>query len=363
MTPGPCATIDLSALRHNLGIVKKLAPHSGVIPVIKADAYGHGMLPVARCLADLEILAVARIAEALALRQAGISQRILVLEGFFDRDEMLIASQNDLDVVIHQASQINLLEKAPGVPGKLRFWLKIDTGMHRLGVSPDEAGGCYQRLAALACCDSTPVLMTHLANADNTESPYTSAQLDAFKKIARLFDAEQSLANSAAVLAWPESHQHWVRPGIMLYGSSPMLGMTAAQHGLKPVMTLSSQLIAVKHLRKGDCVGYGSTWCCPEDMPVGVVAVGYGDGYPRHAPSGTPVLVNGQRAGLVGRVSMDMLTVDLRGIEADETDEVILWGPGLAAEEVAQAADTITYELFCGVTSRVRFAYRNEQIS
>ncbi len=357
---GPCATIDLSALRHNLGIVRKLSPASRVMAVIKADAYGHGMLPAARALHDVDMLAVARISEAEKLRQSGVDQRIVVLEGLFEADEIEIAIRDKLEVVIHQERQVLMLEQLERNQGQLRFWLKVDTGMHRLGVRPENAQACYQRLAALECCAQRPALMTHFANADDEQSTYTSEQIQAFNEISGQFPVETSLANSAGIIAWQDSHQDWVRPGIMLYGTSPMLGKTAVDHGLKPVMTLSSQLFAINRLNKGDCVGYGSSWCCPEDMPIGVVAVGYGDGYPRHAPSGTPVLVNGQRTQIVGRVSMDMVTVDLRGIDAREGDDVILWGKALPAEEIAEAAGTISYELFCGVTSRVRYKYINK---
>ena len=356
---GPCATIDLSALRHNLGIVRKFSPASRIMAVIKADAYGHGMLPVAKALREADMLAVARISEGVKLRESGIDQRIAVLEGFFEEAEIEIAVRHKLEVVIHQERQVLMLEQYERNPGQLVFWLKIDTGMHRLGVMPANASAYYQRLSALDSCADRPVLMTHFANADDEQNSYTSKQIKEFDGFSTQFKAETSLANSAGIIAWPDSHQDWVRPGIMLYGTSPMLGKTAADHGLQPVMTLSSQLFAVNRFKKGDCVGYGSSWCCPEDMPVGVVAVGYGDGYPRHAPSGTPVLVNGQRTQVVGRVSMDMVTVDLRGVDANEGDEVILWGDGLPAEAIAEAAGTITYELFCGVSSRVHYRYIN----
>jgi alanine racemase len=353
---GPVAIIKLSALRHNLSVIRRLAPSSKIIAVIKADAYGHGFLPVAGALSDVDMLAVARVSEGRALREAGFNQPLLVLEGFSEAAEVSQAVEYELEVVIHQQYQVGLLQKnCPG--GRLVMWLKVDTGMHRLGVSPEKAQIVYDQLKALPCCVDAPGLMTHFANADDISHPSTRAQIATFDRIAASLGARQSMANSAGILAWPESHRDWVRPGIMLYGASPMLGMTADKHQLQPVMTLKSSLMAINHLKKGDCIGYGSSWCCPEDMPVGVVAIGYGDGYPRHARSGTPVLVNGQRCQLVGRVSMDMITVDLRNVAAAVGDEVILWGEGLPAEEVAESAGTISYELFCGVTSRVSYEY------
>ncbi|NNJ92174.1 MAG: alanine racemase [Gammaproteobacteria bacterium] len=356
---GPQAIINLEALRHNLQIVRQLAPGSGIVSVIKADAYGHGMLQVARVLSDSDILAVARVSEGVTLRESGIDRPILVLEGFFELSEIKSAIEHRLQITIHHTRQIDMLETLQGLADNaLQFWLKVDTGMHRLGMSVEEAHKSLARLQQLRCCSGTPVLMTHFANADDIDTDFTLNQIKAFRDFSAQYDFPLSLANSAGIIAWPESHQQWVRPGIMLYGASPMLGIKGPDHQLQPVMTLKSQLMTINHLKKDDCIGYGSCWCCPEDMPVGVVAIGYGDGYPRHAPSGTPVLVNGQRTQLIGRVSMDMVTVDLRGIEAVEGDDVILWGKGLAAEEIAESAGTISYELFCGVTSRVRFEYR-----
>jgi len=358
---GPLATINLPALRHNLRIIRQLAPDSKVMTVIKADAYGHGMMQIARALADVEMLAVARVSEGVELRQAGIGNAIMVLEGAAEIADIALAIEHDLQLVFHHPDQLDCLQKS-GMSGRLTSWLKIDTGMHRLGVAVENAQQAYQRLRALSADHRPPGLMTHFANADDIRHLSTSGQIKRFDQIAVHYkNAPQSLANSAAILAWPESHRDWVRPGIMLYGSSPLLGMTAADHHLRPVMTLSSQLLAVNHLKKGDCIGYGSSWCCPQDMPVGVVAIGYGDGYPRHAPSGTAVLVNGQMTQLIGRVSMDMLTVDLRDIDARAGDPVILWGEGLPAETIAEAATTISYELFCGVTARVKYHYIHEE--
>lgn len=359
---GPCAVINLQALRHNQAVARRLAPGARHVAVIKADAYGHGMLQVAAALDQVDMLAVARVSEGVKLRDAGIKTPVLVLEGFCGNIEIDQAIAAQLQLVIHHQSQLELLEQRRDLAaGSVRFWLKLDTGMHRLGIGLERVAEIHSRLMRLSCRRGQPVLMTHFANADDIQHPATAAQLQSFEQVTSVLDGEHSLANSAAVLAWPETHRDWVRPGIMLYGASPLPGVTGQQHQLRPVMTLKSRLMAINPLKAGDCIGYGSTWCCPQDMLVGVVAIGYGDGYPRHARSGTPVLVNGQRSQLVGRVSMDMITVDLRNIQAGIGDEVILWGEGLPAEEVADAADTISYELFCGVTARVGYHYRDQE--
>ena len=354
---GPVASINLQALTHNLSIVRKHAPDSGIISIIKADAYGHGVMHVARALKDSDMFGVARIDEGLSLRRFFPDKPILVLEGFTDRSEIQLANEHSLQLAIHHLSQVELLEQVQADDLSLQLWLKVDTGMHRLGIGYDEALTTYHRLDALNCKSGAVRLMTHFANADNRQDELTHLQMERLNVLSKASAAETSMANSAGILAWPDSHAQWVRPGIMLYGASPILNESAESFELKPVMTLSTRLISIQHLKKGDCIGYGSTWCCPEDMPVGIAAIGYGDGYPRHAPSGTPVIVNGQRTKMVGRVSMDMIAVDMRGIAASLGDEVILWGEGLPAEEVAEAAGTISYELFCGITNRVTFEY------
>jgi alanine racemase len=352
----PVARINLAALRHNLNRVREVATGCRIITAIKANGYGHGLIQVARALSDADALAVARIEEALQLRKEGFDSRIMVLEGFNSLPELILCRHSDLDLVIHDRSQLHLLEKMPDGQLPLRVWVKIDTGMHRIGIQTDEATAVISQLDQLE--DVTLVgIMTHFANADDRQSDYTKWQLENFSPFIDP-QLEVSMANSAGILGWPESRKGWVRPGIMLYGTSPFPDSMASEEGLEPVMTLRTRLIAVRHLHAGDSIGYGSTWTCPEDMPVGVAAIGYGDGYPRHLPGGTPVLVNGQRAALAGRVSMDMITLDLRGISSPRVgDPVVLWGEGLPAEEIAKAAGTITYELFCRLTGRVKYRY------
>jgi alanine racemase len=353
------AEIDLKALQHNLKIVQRAVSSSRILAVIKANGYGHGMLRVAGALQEADAFGVASIDEAAQLREAGIDKRIVLLEGAFSTDDLDLAGKLKLDLVVHHELQIKMLERAPAA-APICVWLKIDTGMHRLGFDETEAEAVFKRLSQCEAVVKPIVIMTHLANADDQQDGTTLQQIERFNQAVGGWATETSIANSAGIMGWPQSHtqrhSHWVRPGIMLYGISPFNTGNGPDLGLKPVMTVRSTLIAIKQLHEGDPVGYGGTWVCPEDMPVGVVGFGYGDGYPRQVSNGTPVLVNGKRAPLIGRVSMDMLCVDLRGqTNARVGDPVVLWGKGLPAEQIAQAADTIAYDLLCGVTSRVKF--------
>ncbi len=359
----PQARIDLSALRHNLALARRYAPDSKQLAVIKANAYGHGMLRVAQALEAADAFAVARISEALALRKAGIGKDILLLEGVNNRDELQLAQQQGLQLVVHQAEQISLLQQATGEP--LTVWLKIDTGMQRLGFRPEDVQSAYRQLRECSIVKGAPVLMTHLANADDRSSAATEEQCRRFDRAIVNLEGEHSIANSAGLLGWPTTRRHWVRPGIMLYGASPFVDSSAADWDLQPVMSLETRLLAVKQCKKGEAVGYGGRWRCPEDMRIGIAAIGYGDGYPRHASDYTPVLINGQRVSIVGRVSMDMLAVDLRECGAAKIDDpVLLWGRAVEGgiqpvEEVAEKAASIAYELFCHVTPRVHFIYQD----
>jgi alanine racemase len=356
MSRAATAVIDLGALHHNLQRVRDAAPGKRVLAVVKADGYGHGLLRVARALADADAYAVACIEEAMALREEGVGKPVVLLEGCFDAEELALASRHAFEVVVHHESQLEILERARLVR-PVRAWLKIDTGMHRLGFAPQAALAAWQRLTACESVSPRIGLFTHLANADVRGDGCTPRQLAVFRAALPQDAGEVSIANSAAVLGWPEAHADWVRPGIMLYGASPFVERRGADDGLRPVMTLSTRLIAVNRCRRGDALGYGGTWTCPEDMPVGVAAIGYGDGYPRHAASGTPVLVNGRRVPLVGRVCMDMILLDLRAApHARVGDPVVCWGEGLPVEEIAQHASTIAYTLLCGITRRVRFS-------
>jgi alanine racemase len=356
MTRPVRAHINLQALQHNFSRVRQSAPDSKIMAIIKANAYGHGLVRVAQALPDADAFGVSCLEEAVTLREAGFDRRIVLLEGLFDLDDLTLINGYRLDVVIHHVSQIELLEQGP-VTRSLNVWLKLDTGMHRLGFEPQHVAAVSKRLRNIPQLAELNY-MTHFACADEPGNAHTEAQLGVFNTALQAVDGARSLANSAGVLGWPASHADWVRPGIMLYGSSPLPGQTAQQLDLKPVMTLGTRLIAVNAHKQGDSVGYGGDWVCPADMNIGVAAIGYGDGYPRHAPAGTPVLLNGKRVPLAGRVSMDMICLDLTTRpEAAVGDEVILWGGGLPVDEVATAAGTIAYELLCGVGHRVHYFY------
>lgn len=351
------AHINRSALRHNLNRVRELAPGHPVMVMLKANAYGHGMLEVAEALAEADGFGVARLHEAVTLRESGFQQRILLLEGFTQPEDLPLIAKLQFDLVIHQSWQIEALEQAE-LLNPVTIWVKLDTGMHRLGFLPEELPHVFERLAACSSVQANIQLMSHFACADDLNSAMTAKQLNCFTSFIDVQEeasptGELSIANSAAILTYPESHLGWIRPGIMLYGASPMLGGVAADHDLKPVMTLSSRVIAVREHAAGEPVGYGATWTSKSKTRIAVVAIGYGDGYPRHAASGTPVLIYGQRFALVGRVSMDMITVEIGNADINVGDPVELWGENLSADEVARHAGMIAYELFCGLTKRV----------
>ena len=344
------AHIDPGALRHNLGVVRRLAPGARVLAVVKADAYGHGLLRTAVALGAADGFAVLNLAEAERLRAAGHRQPLLLLEGFFNAGELPRLLALDVGCVVHSPWQLQALEAFHGRRA-IPVWLKFNTGMNRLGFAVDEAPALLARLEA--CPSVGPIgLMTHFATADETAG--IESALVEFAPLRASASHACSLANSAAILRFPASHADWVRPGIMLYGVSPLPGQTGADHGLRPAMTLRSALIGVQTLQPGDCTGYGRGHCAVRPQRIGIVACGYADGYPRHAPNGTPVLVNGVPTTVVGRVSMDMLTVDLTPVpEAGVGAAVTLWGDGLPVERVADAAGTIGYELLCALAPRV----------
>ncbi|MEE4173448.1 MAG: alanine racemase [Xanthomonadales bacterium] len=347
------ARIDADALRHNLDVVRGLAPDSRVVSVVKADAYGHGVDLVLPGLDASDVLAVATVEELQAVRQAGWTGRLLLLEGFAGSREFDVAARTGAETVIHHETQLELLEARGALPGP-RCWLKVDTGMHRLGFPESSFEDALARLQALDD-GRPPILMSHFACADEPASGATAQQLERFQAVCDRDDLPVSLANSAGLLNFPESRRDYVRPGILLYGISPLAEATGEDHGLRPVMTLSTHLLAINTVPAGERVGYGGRFECPETLRIGVAGIGYGDGYPRAVPDGTPVLVNGRRAAIAGRVSMDMITIDLRGHDdARVGDEVILWGRGLPVETVARAAGMIPYELVCGITGRVR---------
>jgi alanine racemase len=336
--------------------VRELAPGCRVIAVIKANAYGHGLLTAADALSGADAFAVARVEEAVALREAGCRARIVLLEGFCDAAELEAAAQNGFEPFVHQAWQLDLLEARRG-PEALRAWLKVDTGMHRLGFGVADIAAAARRIAACRGIVQPAGLATHLAESERADGGTTRAQLAAFAAATAGRPGERCIANSAGRIAWPEARADWVRPGIMLYGISPFGEKTGPELGLAPAMTLESRVIALKDLAAGDRVGYGGTWTAPRASRVAVAAVGYGDGYPRSAANGTPVAVGGRVARLAGRPSMDMLTIDVTDLPPVAIGErVELWGRQVPVERVAAAAGTIAYELTCRVGRRVAFA-------
>lgn len=347
------ARLNLGALRNNLGLARALAPQSRVMAVVKANAYGHGAQRVAQELAPLtDALAVACIEEAVALRDAGIDSPILLLQGVFEAREIEQAAQYGFWVMVNTEQQLRWLEEST-IKQPVGCWLKIDTGMHRLGIAPQQAARCYQRLQACGQARQDIVLATHFACADDLQSDLTRLQLDEFQSACEGLQVQRSAANSAGVMAWPAAHYDWIRPGYMLYGNSPMSGEHPNAQQLQPVMTLVSAVTAVRQLATGETVGYGAGWRAQRPSRIATVTIGYGDGYPRLAPAGTPVLVNGHRATLAGRVSMDMITVDVTDLPAVNIgDEVVLWGDGLPLSEVAQHAGTIGYELTTRMPAR-----------
>lgn len=347
------ARLDLSALRHNVAHARTLAPHSKVMCVVKANAYGHGAVTIASALDPLtDALAVASIEEALELRESGIRAPILLLEGAFEAKELLIAAQLNFWVTISNEVQLQWLEQVQ-LSTPIRCWLKVDTGMRRLGVIPTELEPFYRRLMACRNAHQDTIIYTHFACADDLQNTATAEQLKQFEVITAGIPAARSTANSAGILGWPQSHLDWVRPGYMLYGNSPFAAEHSNTQNLRPVMTLSSAVIALRDVAVGDSVGYGAHWTATRTSRIATVSIGYGDGYPRRAPNGTPVLINGQRAPLAGRVSMDMITVDVTDLPAVQLgDEVTLWGTGLAISEIASHADTLGYELTTRMPAR-----------
>ena len=360
MSFGARALIRLGALKHNLDVIRSAAPDARIMAVIKANAYGHGMVTVAQHIADADSFAVARLPEALQLRESGIDKPVVLLAGVVTDEGRRTAFENGFELVVHDVAQVDMLERARGPAGTV--WLKFDTGMNRLGFPPEAAPRLIQMLQNSDVVSELR-LMTHLASADELDNPATESQLAAFESVTRGFEGAVSVANTPATLGWPQivnareklgfAGDYWIRPGLSLFGLSPVADKTGGDLGLKPVMQFEARLIAVKPLHAGARVGYKGAYISESETTLGIVAAGYGDGYTRHFRSGTPVLVNGRRVPLMGNVSMDMIAVDLgRGASDRVGDIVTLWGDDLPVEEVAPWADAIPYELVCGVMNR-----------
>jgi alanine racemase len=350
------AVISGSALRANLKVLRQRAPGARIMAVVKANAYGHGLVPTALALPEADAFAVARLGEAIALREAGVAQPIVLLEGVFDAAQLAIAARLSFDLVIHHPDQLALLEQQAA--RDFVVWLKVDSGMNRLGFRMESASDALARLRALRPALREVRLLTHLACADEPGSPATARQLERFAPLAADAGLVCSIANSAALLSLPQAQADWVRPGLALYGASPFADVSAASLGLCPAMSLETTVIATRHVPAGETVGYAGTWRAERDTNVAILAAGYGDGLPRSLVNGSPVLIGTQRAALVGRVSMDMIAVDITGrADVRVGDGAVLWGPGLPVEEIAACAATIPYELLCGVSQRVPLTF------
>ena len=357
----PVATINLAALKHNLSRIKQLAPDSKIMSVIKANAYGHGVIEVAQALSEVDAFAVARLTEGIRLRDAGVTKRIVLLEGVHTDLEIQAASRYGLSPVFHHADQIALLTKSRMVKPLDFCWLMLETGMHRLGLEKDAFKHAYDQLKSSENSTEKLGLMSHFANSDHIGDHRNKAQLEQVIHMANAYQLPISLANSAAVLSMPESHTEWLRPGLMLYGISPFADIPGRELGLKPVMKLSARLISIQQLQEGDQVGYGGDWQASTAMTVGTVNIGYGDGYKRHLSNNSQVEINGKIVDVLGRVSMDMICIDLRQLQNVQVgQEVVLWGSDqLPVEHIAQKANTIPYELVCQISSRVTRQYIN----
>lgn len=352
------ADVDLSAIRHNYRLACAQAPEARAAAIVKANAYGHGAVAVARALEpEVPAFGVACIEEALELRAAGIQKPIMLLEGCFDETELPLVDRQAFWPAVHSEHQLRALELAQ-MNSRFPVFLKVDTGMHRLGFDPADVPAVVARLKALSCVDEV-ILMTHFARSDEPDQPATADQIERFQALDGVEGLAASLSNSAAVMAWPTAHRNWLRPGMMLYGATPFMAPQPVADQLQPAMTLSTEIIAIREVAVGEKVGYGGTFVCERPTRIGTIAMGYGDGYPRHAKNGTPVVVRGQRVPVAGRVSMDMMTIDLTDLpEAQIGDRVELFGSQLPVSEVATWCDTIPYTLVTCLTPRVPRYYK-----
>lgn len=357
-------TIDLSAITHNLALIREILPNKKIVAMIKSNGYGHGLVPIAKTMKSIDALGVATIDEALQLRRENILNDIIVMRGFSTSDELSVfLNDPHLIACVHGHHQLAVLENTSFKESdSLRIWLKVDTGMHRLGFAHAEFQSVYARLNAFSLIEKNFVVCTHLADADNVDTTFTKEQLNRFEKTTANIPNEKSILNSAGIMAYPEFAHDWIRPGLMMYGISPFQmhdPHNAVMTSFIPAMTLTSKLIAIKKVNAGTKIGYSCTYTAQRDMLIGIVGMGYGDSYPRQAKNGTPVLIRGERCPIVGRVSMDMITVDVSHVSNVAVDDtVILWGRDLLVSEVAQCVDTVSHELLCHLTGRVQRVYK-----
>ena len=352
--------INLAAIQSNLSVAKSHAPNSKVLGCVKANAYGHGAVEVAKAIeSSVELLGLANLEEALSLRSSGISAPCLLLEGCFDNEEWITANQQSFACVIHSPEQLQDF-LALELPQPMDIWLKLDSGMHRLGFDPDKYLQAHEQMKQSSNCRSI-VLMSHFACSEELDNPFNDHQLKVFADATAAIDAPRSLANSAAILTRPDTHFDWIRPGYLLYGNSPMSGETPADRGLIAAMGLYSQVISIRNIDAGEGVGYNQAWHAEKPSTIAVVAIGYGDGYPRNAKNGSPVLIDGQPASTIGNIAMDMMHVDITALSnVTIGSKVELWGPNLPASQVAEHSGMSGYELFTRLTPRLPRRYLSE---
>ncbi|PCJ30319.1 MAG: alanine racemase [Gammaproteobacteria bacterium] len=359
LSSDPVAKIDLNALQHNLARVKLLAPNSQIMSVIKANAYGHGAVKAAHALSDSDAFAVARVSEGIQLRKEGISLPIVILEGVNSAEELNQAVDYSLSPVFHSGQQVEIVLETTLTQALSFCWLMLDTGMHRLGFTTEDAEQALKSLATSSNIKGDINLMSHFANSDELDDDRNTQQLAKLTDFNSAHNLLVSMANSAAIISLQDSHQQWVRPGLMLYGISPFEHRSADELGLQPAMQFVSSLIAIQQIPAGGQVGYGGSWTAQDETCIGIVSVGYADGYSRQLSNSADVLINGVKVAVLGRVSMDMIAIDLSPCnDAKIGDEVILWGDKLLpVEQLAQQANTIAYELVCQVSERVPRIY------
>ncbi len=352
------AILSEKNLLHNIQTIKKTIRNKRIMAMIKSNGYGHGIRSIASRISNhVDYFGVASIEEALIIRSRGITTPIALMEGVFEKEELFLATQHDLQVICHHETQLDWLDSVT-LASPIKIWLKVDTGMGRLGFFSNQIQAISQRLAKNKNVISPINLMSHFANANDKNHVLNQTQIMRFNQIAKNFSGIKSLSNSVGVFDFPEIDEDLVRVGIALYGVSPILNQSAKALGLLPVLTLQSQLISIKNFLKGDSIGYLSEFICPKNMSVGIVAIGYGDGYPITAPTGTPVLINGKLCSLIGKISMDMLAVDLSNcVNAKLGDSVTLWGDGLPVETIAEYAKQNSYSLLTGIQYRVKFIW------
>jgi alanine racemase len=350
-------TIDLDAIRYNYHQLKALAGDSQLIAVVKADAYGHGAIQVANALCNADAFAVAAVGEAVSLREGGITQKILVMGGFISAADLQTCIDLQLDPVIHQQFHIDCLRDNPAL-GQMQIWMKVDSGMGRLGFSVDAVKDCIEQLEKIPTLGQLR-MMTHFASADEIDNDQTEKQMKTISNL-KLESYEWGVSNSAGIIGWPESHKTWVRSGIAMYGANPMSNRKQVRQHFRPAMAMTTVVLAVNQHYKGDVIGYAGSYTCPEEMSIAVIAAGYADGYPRLKTKASQINIQGQLCNIVGRVSMDMITVDISALkEVNVGDEVCLFGVNPEAEDIADDSLTIAYEIFCNVGAHTKREYIN----